>query len=74
MAGTHCGRMVSIHFVTASFLMETGSGEQVIKKKKNTPLLFVKKMPKYVSVRATKFRTEFLYENRSKAYYVLCKL
>lgn len=34
MAGTHCGRMVSIHFVTASFLMETGSGEQVIKKKK----------------------------------------
>lgn len=55
-------------------LWKQGVGNKSLKKKKNTPLLFVKKMPKYVSVRATKFRTEFLYENRSKAYYVLCKL
>lgn len=72
MAGTRCGRMVYIHFVTASFLMETGDGEPVIPEK--TTLLSVKNMPKHVSVRAAKFRTEALYENRCKAYYDLCKL
>lgn len=71
MAGTHCGRMVYIHFVTASFLMETGDGEPVIPNK--APLLYVKNVPKHVSVRAAKFKTEVLYETRSRAYYDLCK-
>lgn len=38
------------------------------------PLHSVKNMPKHVSVRAAKFKTEVLYETRSKAYYDLWKL
>lgn len=72
MVGTHCGIMVYIYFVTASFLMEMGDGEPIIPKK--PPLLSVENMPKHVSIRAAKFRTEVLYENRSKAYYDLRKL